>query len=216
MRKFWPIGNREQERAKPDGGSPAPAAAARGRRWPSLTVDLSQRKHRRRLLITLMLCAVGFTALLAGGYKTIEYSESTEFCGGLCHTMTPQATRYEHSPHAQVECAQCHVGPGVSFFVKSKISGMRQLVALATNTYSRPIKSPVHNLRPARETCETCHSPALFKSNVIKSSVHYDNDAENTRVQWAGKRTTRRYLPQIRRRLPARSCASSATPQRPM
>ena len=53
---------------------------------------------------------------------------------------------------------------------------------MLTNTFSRPIKSPVHNLRPARETCETCHNPKSFKDNVVKKIAHYANDETSSVV----------------------------------
>ncbi|NIV28881.1 MAG: cytochrome C, partial [Anaerolineae bacterium] len=49
--------------------------------------------------------------------------------------------------------------------------------------YERPIKSPVHNLRPARETCEECHTPNSYTDNIIKTIRHYDNDEANTPLQ---------------------------------
>ena len=52
---------------------------------------------------------------------------------------------------------KCHIGPGAGWFVRSKLSGVGQVIAVTFNTYPRPIPTPVHNLRPARETCEQCH-----------------------------------------------------------
>jgi len=46
-----------------------------------------------------------------------------------------------------------HIGTGV-FMVKSKISGARQLYAVAADTFSRPIKTPVHGLRLLRDIYE--------------------------------------------------------------
>ena len=77
------------------------------------------------------------------------------FCGQTCHTvMQPEFTAYQSSPHSRVECVKCHIGPGAGWFVRSKLSGVRQVFAVTFNTYPRPIPTPVHNLRPARETCE--------------------------------------------------------------
>ena len=53
-------------------------------------------------------------------------------------------------------CAACHIGAGASWFVKSKLSGLRQVWAVLTDDFSRPIPTPVHDLRPARDTCEQC------------------------------------------------------------
>ncbi len=152
-------------------------------RWPKVVIDLSRPKHRLNLLIALgVLLLVGLVFLFSG-YQVYTYTESAEFCGTVCHPMKSEFVRYERSPHANVECAKCHIGPGASFFVRSKIDGLKQVVAVLANSYSRPIKSPVHNLRPARETCEECHTPTLFRDNIIKTIVHYDNDEANTPVQ---------------------------------
>jgi len=152
-------------------------------RWPSITIDLNQPRHRRVFFLSVLGVLVFSIAFLVGSYKTFEYTESAEFCGTLCHPMKSEFVRYERSPHANVDCARCHIGPGASFFVKSKIDGIRQVYAVLANTYSRPIKSPVHNLRPARETCEECHTPTSYKDNVIKTKQHYDNDEANTPVR---------------------------------
>jgi hypothetical protein len=44
------------------------------------------------------------------------------------------------------------------------------------NLYERPIPTPVHQLRPARETCEKCHWPAKFYGNRLVTKVRYQND----------------------------------------
>jgi len=156
---------------------------ARRLRWPSITVDLSRPRHRRGLLLGFLgFLAVG-VALLFVGYKSYVYTESAEFCGTACHPMSSEFVRYETSPHARVECAQCHVGAGVSYFLKSKVDGLQSLYYALTQSYERPIRSPVHDLRPARETCEECHSPNTFKDNIIKTIIHYDDDEANTPVQ---------------------------------
>ncbi|NOT04179.1 MAG: hypothetical protein HOP27_06230 [Anaerolineales bacterium] len=151
--------------------------------WPTITIDLRQRSHRMKLAFGILAVLVVALGMLVGGVQAFVYSESSEFCGTVCHSMDPQWVRYQASPHAKVECAQCHVGPGAASFIQSKIDGTRQLVGEITGDYSRPIKSPVKNLRPARETCEGCHSPTTFKDNIVKTIRHYDNDEANTLVQ---------------------------------
>ncbi len=152
-------------------------------RWPSFTIDLNRPRHRLAVLFSFIGLILIGVVFLVSGLKTYAYTESAEFCGTVCHPMGSEFVRYERSPHANVECAKCHIGPGASFFVKSKIDGLRQVYAVLVNSYSRPIKSPVHDLRPARETCEECHAPTTFKDNIIKTIVHYDNDEANTPVQ---------------------------------
>ncbi len=151
--------------------------------WPAFTVDLRKPAQRLKLLLVLFGLLIVGVAVLIGGIQGYSYSESPSFCGTVCHSMYPQYVRYQASPHANVACAECHVGPGFQAFVTSKIEGTRQLIDTITGKYDRPIKSPVMNLRPARETCETCHTPSSFKDNIIKIIQHYDNDAQNTPVE---------------------------------
>jgi len=122
-------------------------------------------------------------ALLIGGYKSYAYTESVEFCGTTCHPMAPQFDRYKRSPHASVACVDCHIGPGLPYFLQAKINGLAQIHALLTDSFARPIESPVKNLRPARETCENCHTPTSFNDNIIKTITHYDNDQNNTPIE---------------------------------
>lgn len=165
----------EKLRPKRDGNRP--------RRWPRFTLDLANSKHRRNLFFGFIgINLVGILVLFVGS-RGIHYAESSEFCGSTCHPMDSEFVRYQISEHANVECAECHVGAGVQYFVRSKIDGLKSLFYAVSDTYERPIKSPVHNLRPARETCEECHTPKSFTDNIIKSVVHYDNDEANTPVQ---------------------------------
>jgi hypothetical protein len=114
-------------------------------------------------------------------YGAVSYMESVTFCGQTCHSvMQPEFTAYQNSPHSKVECVKCHIGPGASWFVKSKLSGVGQVFAVTFNTYPRPIPAPVHNLRPARETCETCHWPQKYGEDRIKVISKFADDEANT------------------------------------
>ena len=74
----------------------------------------------------------------------------------------------------------CHIGPGASWFVRSKLSGTGQVFATVFNTYPRPIPAPVKDLRPARETCEVCHWPQRFDQDKLVVIPSYAKDAKNT------------------------------------
>jgi hypothetical protein len=114
-------------------------------------------------------------------YGAVNYMDSVTFCGETCHTvMQPEYTAYQDSPHSKVECVKCHIGPGAGWFVKSKLSGVGQVFAVTFNTYPRPIPTPVHNLRPARETCEECHWPQKYSEDRIKVISKYAGDETNT------------------------------------
>src|SRR6516162_5412082 len=120
-------------------------------------IDLNDATQRSAVVSFVTFLVVFAVVSAAGSYKAYEFTESVQFCGQLCHTvMSPEYTAYQLSPHARVACAECHVGPGATWFVKSKLSGSRQVFKAAFNTFPRPIQTPVKNLRPAQETCEQC------------------------------------------------------------
>ena len=114
-------------------------------------------------------------------YGAVNYMDSATFCGQTCHTvMQPEFTAYQNSPHSRVECVKCHIGPGAGWFVKSKLSGVGQVVAVTFHTYPTPIPTPVHNLRPARETCEACHWPQKYGEDRVRIINKFGDDETNS------------------------------------
>jgi len=147
-------------------------------------VDGQGRKTRKAVLIVLMLTLANIVILAAATYKGVEVMDSTEFCGETCHTvMSPELTAYRGSPHSRVNCVECHIGPGADWFVKSKLSGAWQVVSVAFDLFPRPIPTPIHDLRPARETCEQCHWPEKFVGDKLEVITHYENDEANTELK---------------------------------
>jgi len=144
-------------------------------------VDLASPMLRRGLRLVLALTVVNVVLLGTATYRGVEYMDSTQFCGLACHSvMAPEYTAYLNSHHSRVACVECHIGPGASWFVQSKLSGTRQLFAVAFNTHSRPIPSPVKELRPARETCEHCHWPEKFHGDSFLVRTRYGEDERST------------------------------------
>ena len=148
---------------------------------PYPRIDLNN-QHTRRVL---GWATVGLTVFLMvsvfGSYKAYHYTESDAFCGTTCHTvMHPEFTAYKASPHARVGCVNCHIGSGATWYAKSKLSGARQVWRTALNQYPRPIQTPVHDLRPAQETCEQCHWPEKFWGAQLKVFNHFGYDEAST------------------------------------
>lgn len=148
-------------------------------RFPRL--DLNVASQRSALAFFFSFTAVFISVSAVGSYRAYEFTDSVQFCGQLCHTiMNPEYTTYLKSPHARVACVDCHVGPGASWYVRSKLSGSYQVYAAIATVYPRPIPTPVANLRPAQQTCEQCHWPRMFYGAQLKVFTHYAPDEKNT------------------------------------
>jgi nitrate/TMAO reductase-like tetraheme cytochrome c subunit len=147
-------------------------------RWQ---LDFSQ-PRQRRLIFGFAAGGVLFLVLSAfGSYQTYHYSESTQFCGQVCHeAMNPEFVTYQRGAHARVDCVDCHIGSGAEWFLKAKINGTHQLIAYTLDNYNRPIETPLQNLRPAQDICEKCHWPEKFHGNIEINFAHYLSDRKNT------------------------------------
>jgi len=149
-------------------------------------IDLTVPMVRNSFLFVAVATILNVFIFGYASYEGVSYMDTTTFCGQTCHTvMAPEFSAYQNSPHAHVECVQCHIGPGAGWFVRSKLSGLRQVVAVTFETYSRPIPSPVKYLRPARETCEQCHWPRRFSGDKFLVKTNYKEDEKNTALTTA-------------------------------
>jgi len=147
--------------------------------WP--TINLADERHRSWLFFVAGATMVNVLVVSLAAYSGVHYMDSVGFCGQVCHeVMAPEFAAYQDGPHSRVTCVGCHIGEGASWFVRSKLSGTRQVFAVTLGSFSRPIPSPVHNLRPARETCEQCHWPEKFHGDKIKVIREYAPDEQNT------------------------------------
>jgi hypothetical protein len=148
---------------------------------PLPRIDLNDPVHRRTAFIVTILTIANLLIVSLAAFRGLEFMDSPTFCGQVCHTvMEPEYTANQDGPHSRVRCVECHIGPGASWFVKSKLDGTRQVLAVMRGTYSKPIQSPVHNLRPARDTCERCHWPEKFHGDKVEVIRDYANDEKNT------------------------------------
>ena len=161
------------------------SALQRGGRLPATypQVDFSMPDLRRALGWVAGLTVANIIIFSVGAYRGVEYMDSVRFCGQTCHVvMQPEFTAYQNSPHQRVQCVGCHIGPGASWFVRSKLAGVRQVYAVTFHTYDRPIPVPVENLRPARETCEQCHWPEVFTGDKLVVIRKFTEDEKNTEL----------------------------------
>lgn len=141
-----------------------------------LHINLSDHRHRKYLIGFIALTVVNVCILAIIAYEGYHFTDSPYFCGVVCHqVMEPEYERYKRSPHVRVACVECHIGSGAQWFVKAKISGLRQVLAVMTDSFSRPIPAPVTHLRPARDICEECHWPEKFHGKKVKIFTHFTN-----------------------------------------
>ena len=128
--------------------------------------------------IRILPFALLVVVTLAVGYGSVEawtYTNSPEFCGMACHTMPPEYSAYLHSPHARVRCVECHIGRDVVTTQFTRKAGdLRHVVLNITKNYEYPIYSRA--MRPARESCETCHFPEKFSDDSLRELQQFGNE----------------------------------------
>jgi len=149
---------------------------------------------RHGLDVVLVATIVNLLIVAVASYRGVAYMDSAQFCGQSCHVMHPEYTAYKISAHSHVACAECHIGAGAASFVRAKVNGTKQLVEVTFHPlahfapsyipdYPTPIASPVQNLRPAREICEACHTPAKFVGEKLLVKSTFADDEKNTETQ---------------------------------
>jgi len=157
-------------------------------------IDLNDRIFRHGIDIVLVATVVNFLVVATASYHSAEYMDSPQFCGGSCHVMNPEFTAYQISPHSHVTCVQCHIGAGAEAYFSAKVNGTKQLVEVSFHPlaplapklvpdYPTPIPSPVTSLRPARYTCEACHTPTRFDGDKLLVKSSFADDEQNSESQ---------------------------------
>ncbi len=147
--------------------------------YPKL--DFNDPKLRRMATIFLAMTAINAVILGSSSFLAVEHTETVAFCGETCHTvMQPEFSAYQNSPHSRVACVECHIGPGASWYVRSKVDGLRQVWHTLRDTYPRPIETPIKALRPARETCEQCHWPNKHHGDKLRVFARFRSNETNT------------------------------------
>jgi nitrate/TMAO reductase-like tetraheme cytochrome c subunit len=157
-------------------------------------VDFNDRMFRHGVDIVLLATIVNLLVVSVASYRGAAYMDSPQFCGQSCHVMHPEYTAYKISAHSHVACVECHIGTGVSSYFAAKVNGTRQLVEVTFHPiagiapkiipdYPTPIPSPVQNLRPAREICEACHTPAKFVGEKLLVKSSFADDEQNSETQ---------------------------------
>src|SRR3989304_5558005 len=131
-----------------------------------------------RLLPYVTLGVLSLAVLISGTYAW-DYTNSPQFCGTVGHTMPPEYNAYLTSPHARVDCVECHIGRGfIATRITRKAGDVKHITPLAFRQYEFP--SQAGELRPARETCERCHFPEKFSDDSLREIKRFQTDRSNT------------------------------------
>jgi hypothetical protein len=157
-------------------------------------IDLNDRIFRHGLDIVLVATIVNLLVVAVASYRGAAYMDSPQFCGQSCHVMHPEYTAYKISAHSHVDCVECHIGSGAKSYFEAKVNGTKQLIEVGFHPlasiapklipdYPTPIESPVQNLRPARDICEACHTPAKFIGEKLLVKSSFADDEKNTETQ---------------------------------
>ena len=165
-----------------------PIGIALGRRKAAAAlsppVDRRAAWRRAGMFFTIMTMA----NLVIGSqltYRAVEHMETNQFCGQSCHVMKPEFTAHLLPPHQQVACSTCHIAPGATGWLKAKMAGTNQLLAVTFNTFPRPIESGLESNRLASsaDTCEQCHARGKVIGPRLRMHSSFKDDEANTRSE---------------------------------
>ncbi|MBR6460534.1 MAG: NapC/NirT family cytochrome c [Verrucomicrobia bacterium] len=163
----------------------------KGFRLPDLNISFTKFSTWVNLVVILIVLGISGAVLCLAAINAYHWTEDDEFCGELCHvTMEPENVAHKDSPHANVACVECHVGPGIDAYAYAKINGIRQLAQNVTKTYHTPIHVPVSAMygkhldgkTKTEHTCMSCHWNPKYVGNKEKSFTHFLKNEEDLKA----------------------------------
>ena len=136
--------------------------------------DLNQPRFRTLALVVMIFTIINLLVISTASYKGLEVLHSDQFCGGACHSvMEPEAVAHGVTPHANVYCADCHVGEGAAHFAKSKLRGVTQMWQFMTGDVKRPAEQPTE---VPMVNCTRCHADNRYVEDRLKIHKQYSDD----------------------------------------
>lgn len=126
--------------------------------------------NRWKLLFFLIIAFFGITG---GTYGAIAATSTNTFCAS-CHEMGPEAVTHQYTSHSQVKCVDCHIKPGVTNTLKSKIGAMKELYSHVTT-----VPNPIYpHKQVADVNCIECHSRNRMVTATGDLVVNHDGHIE--------------------------------------
>lgn len=142
-------------------------------------IDFGDPVFRNSVAFVIILTFINFVILGTASYRGVAYMDTPSFCGQSCHVMEPEWTAYHVSPHSDVACTKCHIGPGVQNFVQAKMNGTKQMFEVFFNDYDRPIM-PDDKIPSARLTCLGCHDSSRNMGDKLLVQTTFGDDEKNS------------------------------------
>lgn len=127
------------------------------------------------------LTAVILFLVLMGVLYAWDYTNSPVFCGTTCHTMPPEYNAYQVSPHARVNCVECHIGRDIITTTFTRKAGdVMHIVRYTSRQFTFPVYAS--SMLPAREACERCHWPEKFSADRVVVKKEFEDDEKNSEI----------------------------------
>jgi nitrate/TMAO reductase-like tetraheme cytochrome c subunit len=162
-----------------------PIGIALGRKRAEGAFSSEQTRSRAWRRTLIFFAVMTFANMIIGSqlsYRAVRHMDTVEFCGQTCHVMKPEFTAHLTPSHQSVSCAECHIAPGATGWVKAKMAGTLQLEAVAFNSFPRPIESALENnkLVASAQTCENCHARQKPLGPRLRILAKFKDDEKNT------------------------------------
>ena len=129
-----------------------------------------------RLLPYALLEVLILIYLTGSGYAW-EYTNSPKFCGTTCHTMPPEYTAYLVSPHARVDCVDCHIGKG---FIATASPAKPAIYDTSSRRSFVDYEFPIRAWRsaPGPRDLRDMPLPEKFSDDSLREINSFTNDTE--------------------------------------
>lgn len=123
---------------------------------------------RRMRWWAIILVIIAIVAAMTGG--AIIVTGQTGFCNS-CHIMNNYYASWQKSPHAEVNCLDCHLQPGFTGYIMGKINGLAQAVDCAVGRVGTKPSATVFDSSCLRSECHS--KPELMSDSLVYNGVKF-------------------------------------------
>ena len=102
-------------------------------------------------------------------YGAMHMSSTPGFCGS-CHVMAPYYDSWSESSHANINCVDCHISPGITQELRKKYEAMAMVARYFTGTYGTNPWAEVDDA-----ACLECHERRLLMGREVFGDVLFDH-----------------------------------------